>query len=54
MLLRFRYSVSRLLIDFIIPAVIHSDFACLNLINFTFLRDKLFCFALVKTFSIIR
>ena len=54
MFLRFRYNVSRLLIDYIIPGVIHSDFACLILLNFIYLLDELFCFALAKMLSIIR
>ena len=44
---RFRYKISRVLI---IAAVIQSVFRRLSF----FSRDKCFCFALVKTFSIIR
>ena len=42
MFLRFRYNVLRLLIDFIIPAVIHSDFACLNLFLLQLKRSQLY------------
>ena len=45
MFLRLRYNVSRLLIDFITPAVNHSDFACFNVLNFTFLRVNFFFFS---------